>query len=57
MLYVVNVIGCSEFLFQEKLMNQTWKNGKKPSFGHNFGHFGSNLGLQKNFIDFSSTRC
>ena len=26
--------------FQGKLMNQTWKNGKKPSFGSDFGPFG-----------------
>ena len=34
--------------FQEKLMNQTWENGKKPSFGINFGPFDLNLSLLKN---------
>ena len=28
--------------FQEKLMNQSWENGKKPSFGTDFGSFGLN---------------
>ena len=28
--------------FQGKLMNQTWENGNKPSFGTNFGPFGQN---------------
>ena len=27
-------------------MNQTWENGKKPSFGNDFGTFGPNLSLQ-----------
>ena len=26
-----------------KLMNQTWENGKKPSFGPDFDTFGPNL--------------
>ena len=30
--------------FQEKLMNQTWDNGKKPSFRPDFGPFSPNLG-------------
>ena len=30
--------------FQGKILNQTWENDKKPSFGTNFGHFGWNLG-------------
>ena len=30
--------------FKEKLMNQTWENGKKPSFRTDFGTFGPNLG-------------
>ena len=29
-----------------KLMNQTWENGKKPSFGPDFDTFGPNLGHQ-----------
>ena len=32
--------------FQGSLMNQTWENGKKPSFGHDFGPFGRNSGRQ-----------
>ena len=36
-------------IFQEKLMNQTWENGKKLSFGPNFGTFSPNLG-PKNFF-------
>ena len=30
--------------FQGKLMNQTWENGKKSSFGPDFGPFGPNSG-------------
>ena len=30
--------------FQGKPTNQTWENGKKSSFGTNFGPFGPNLG-------------
>ena len=30
--------------FQGKLINQTWENGKKPSFRTDFGPFGPNLG-------------
>ena len=30
--------------FQEKLMNQTWENSKKPDFGPDFGPFGLNFG-------------
>ena len=32
--------------FQEKLMNQTWENGKKTSFGFDFDPFGPNSGHQ-----------
>ena len=28
--------------FQGELMNQTWEDGKKPSFKPDFGHFGQN---------------
>ena len=38
--------------FQEKLMKQTWENGKKISFGPNFDQFGP----KKCFVDFTSTR-
>ena len=30
-------------------MNQTWENGKKPSFQPNYGPFGPNLDAQ-NFV-------
>ena len=33
-------------------MNQTWVNGKKPSFGPNFGHFSPNLGPKIFFVKF-----
>ena len=29
--------------FQEKLKNQTWENGKKTSFGPDFGQFGQQI--------------
>ena len=42
--------------FKEKLMNQTWENGKKnPNFQHNFGLFGLNLEPQTFSVDFTST--
>ena len=31
---------------QEKLMNQTWENGKKPIFGPDLSPFGTNSGCQ-----------
>ena len=37
---------------QEKLMSQTWENGKKPSFLTNFGPFGPNLGPLNFFHEF-----
>ena len=43
--------------FQEKLMNQTLENHKKPSFRPNFGHFGPNLGTKNFFVHFTCTRC
>ena len=43
--------------FQVKLMNQTWENGKKPSFGTNFSPFGPNLGPIFFSVDFTSTAC
>ena len=36
--YMWRIVGSYHCMqFQEKLMNQTWENGKKPSFGPNFG--------------------
>ena len=42
--------------FQEKLMNQTRENGKKPSFRSDFDCFGPNLSSKNFFSDFISTR-
>ena len=39
MLYIV--ASYHSMQFQGKLMNQTLENGKKTSFRHNFGPFGS----------------
>ena len=36
--------------FQGKLMNQTWKNGKKTNFGPNFNPFSPNLSHQIFFL-------
>ena len=38
--------------FQGKLTNQTWENGKKPSFWPDFGPFDPNLGCQIFFFFF-----
>ena len=38
MLDIVASYYCKQF--QAKLMNQTWENGKKPSFGTHIGPFG-----------------
>ena len=37
-------------------MSQTWENGKKTSFGPNFGPFGPHLGPKIFFEGFTSTR-
>ena len=50
MLYIAASYHCMQF--QGKLMNQTWKNGKKPSFGSDFDPFGLNLGPQNFFYGF-----
>ena len=42
MLEIVASYHCMQF--QWKLTNQTWENGKKPSFGTDFDSFGPNLG-------------
>ena len=41
--------------FQGELMNETWENGKKPSFELNFGPFGPNLDPKKLFYEFYLT--
>ena len=38
--------------FQEKLMNQTWENRKKPSFETDFDPFGPNLNPKNVFQGF-----
>ena len=38
--------------FLGKLMNQTWKNDKKPNFGPDFGTFGRNMDPRKFFCVF-----
>ena len=53
MLYIVASYHCMQF--QEKLINQTWENDKKPSFGPDFGPFGPNLDPKFLFVDFTST--
>ena len=50
MLKIVASYHCMQF--QGKQMNQTWENGKKPSFGPNFGPIGPNLSPQKIFREF-----
>ena len=44
MLDIVASYHCMQF--QGNIMNQIWGNGKKPSFGPNFGPSGPNLGQQ-----------
>ena len=40
-----------------KLINQTWENDKKATFGSDFGPFGTNLHPKSCFVDFTSTTC
>ena len=47
MLHIVATYHCMQF--QGKVINQTWENGEKPSFGPNFG---PNLVLENYFRDF-----
>ena len=47
MLYIVESYHCMQF--QEKLMYQIWKNGKKPNFGLDFGPFSPKF-RPKNFF-------
>ena len=55
MLDIVASYHCTQL--QGKLMNHTWENAKKTSFGTNFGPFGPNL-VPRNFLmDFASTTC
>ena len=50
MLYIVASYHFMQF--QGKLMNQTWDNGKTPSFGLDFGPFDPNLGSKLFFRKF-----
>ena len=44
---ILDIVASYHYMqFQEKLMNQTWENGKKPSFGFDFDPFGPNSGHQ-----------
>ena len=53
--YMLDIVASYDCMqFQGKLMNQTWENGRKPSFRTNFCHFGPNLGPQIFFMDFVS---
>ena len=53
MLDIVASYHCMQF--QGKLTNQTWENGKKPSFVTDFDTCGPNLGPKYFFIDSTST--
>ena len=55
MLDIVASYRCMQF--QGKLTNQTWENGKKPSFRADFSPFGPNLDAKNFFINFISTTC
>ena len=55
MLYILASYHCMQF--QGKLINKISENDKKPNFGPDFGSFGTKLGPQNFFVDFSSTRC
>ena len=56
MLYIVASYHCMQF--QGKLMNQTWENGQKPSFGKDFGLLWPNFGPPKIFVvRFTYTIC
>ena len=55
MLDIVASYHCMQF--QGKLKNQTWENGKKPSFGIDFGPLAQIWSPKIFFMDFTSTRC
>ena len=55
MLDIVTSYDCMQF--HGKLMNQTWENGKKPSFRADFGLFGLNLDSKIFFISFTFITC
>ena len=51
------VTSCHFMDVQGKQMNQTWEDGKKPSFGPDFGAFGPDLDSKFFFVYFTCTRC
>ena len=53
MLYIAVSYHCMQF--QGKLMNQTWKNGKKTSFGHILAPLAQIWVPKIFFMDFTST--
>ena len=43
--YMLDIVASYHYMqFEGKLTNHTWENGKKPSFGTDFGPFGKKLG-------------
>ena len=55
-LYMLNIVAIYHCMqFQAKLMSLNWENGKKTSFGINFGTFDPNLDPQNFFMDSNST--
>ena len=57
-LHVSHCCKLSLYAMEGKIRNQTWENGKKPSFETDFGHLGPNLGPKIFFFkDFTSTKC
>ena len=48
MLDIVASYYCMQF--QGKLMNQTWENGEKTSFGTDFGLFGQKKSFHKLYL-------
>ena len=54
MLDIVASYHCMQF--QGQLTNQTWENGKKPSFGTDFAPFGPNLDPKHFFMKFTSAQ-
>ena len=55
MLEIVASYNCVQS--QEKLMNETGENGKKPSFKPDFGPLWPKFGSKIFFVDFTCTRC
>ena len=43
--------------FKENLVNWTWENSKKPSFGSDFDPFGPNFAPKSFVVNFICTKC